>query len=1039
MRALPSARSTSISLVLALIALAPQAHGQVDQINRLSALPDKTSTHAIAQPTDPVTAAMPAPISVARISNLRSKANIGKERKISPLVHGALGPSRATFIENRGQFDAHVKFQMRQGGRTAWVTNKGIVFDFLRQADVSSDVKDSRLNKKVKRSVDDFALDRGSLGRKTGLANQHAQASPLNTSQRIVFNEELMSADLGTIIEPGKQYPGLYNYFIGNDPTKWRSGVKGYSEVVYRNAWPGVDFRVAGNGPNLEQEFIVSPGADLSKIRVAYRGIDKLETSADGSLVVQTAFGRLRESKPLIYQEIAGKRVPVNGRFTLVSSTAYSFEVGTHNPQYAMVIDPTLLYSTYLGGSGSDRGNGIAVDSSGSAYIVGTSYSTNFPTTVGAFQTSAVAVNAFVSKIDPLGNELVYSTFLGSAYGKGIAVDSMGDAYVVGGMILGLGFPSTPSAYSSCGLGYEATFVTKLNTTGDGLLYSSCFGAEATEAISFYGVGGYAIAVDASGTAYITGTSGGGFPATPNAFQPVTTGGRIPIVAAINPALQGNAQLVYSTYLGNSNWNDDSYAIAVDSADDMYVTGGTFDRNFPVTPGALQTSLVGTSQCQVDYKPNNVCETAFVSKLDPKLAGAASLVYSSFLGGTSGSIGIGIAVDSSGSAYVAGQTGQPINDDTIPFPTTPGAFETTVTGGFDAFVTKFTPDGSGLMYSTILGNDQDGATGIALDSLNEAYVVGSTRSSNFPVTSDAYQSTNEGGGGYGFDTFITKLNATGSAQIYSSLLGGSGDDYGLGIAVDSNGDAYMTGEASSVDFPTTPTAFQVINGGGNCEYEPACSDAFISKFALGTLNGLTITGLTPDMGGNAGQVTTTIVGGGFEQGATVTLACPDQANVVGTNVTVSADGRTLTVTFNLVGVNAEGCNVVITNPDGTTTSQVNGFVVEQGGAPDVRISVAGFPRLREGLGEPYYIVIENVGNVDSGLVRIWATFPNLLIWQSAGVEPGSSGSMNGNTFLAFDVSPKSRSFVTVPFLLKAPSDPGLAHTPFQILVWKTGK
>jgi hypothetical protein len=263
--------------------------------------------------------------------------------------------------------------------------------------------------------------------------------------------------------------PGSYNYFIGNDPKKWRTDVRSYGEVTYRDVWDGIDLRIYGNGRDLEQEFIVRPGGDLTKVRVAYRGIDGLRVADDGSLVVRTAFGDIRETRPRVFQEIADERVPVQGRFKLTSNTAYTFDVPAHQGRYALLIDPTLLYSTYLGGGSTDQAAGVAVDKQGSAYVTGFTDSSNFPTTPGAIQTTEDSTAGFVTKFTSLGDNVVYSTYLGSqagygADGTGIAVDAAGEAYVVG--YTGGAFPTDSNSFQQkCPAGNTSAFLGDLCIT----------------------------------------------------------------------------------------------------------------------------------------------------------------------------------------------------------------------------------------------------------------------------------------------------------------------------------------------------------------------------------------------------------------------------------------------------------------------------------------------------------------------------------------------------------------------------------------------
>jgi len=335
-----------------------------------------------------------APLANPNVPTHLSKLPLGTQQRAPQFAANMLRPQRATFIENRGQFPDRVKYQLRTGRGTAWLTNKGVVFDFLRARNPvpglarwgssypASDHSSIRLRDLFSpRSpfLPDF-LSQGfpdlkvpDSGLRTGrlaLPDSQFPSPESHTYDRLVFSEEFLGANSNPEVEARGCQPGIYNYFIGNDPKKWHTRVKGYSEIVYRDVWDGVDLRIYGNRRDLEQEFVVHPGADLSRVQVAYKGIDRLEMAEDGLLVVETAFGELRESKPRIYQEIAGQRVPIEGHFKLLSGTIYTFDAKAHDSEYALVIDPTLLYSTFVGGSALDYSSGIAVDSSGDSYVV---------------------------------------------------------------------------------------------------------------------------------------------------------------------------------------------------------------------------------------------------------------------------------------------------------------------------------------------------------------------------------------------------------------------------------------------------------------------------------------------------------------------------------------------------------------------------------------------------------------------------------------------------------------------------------------------
>ena len=454
------------------------------------------------------------------------------------------------------------------------------------------------------------------------------------------------------------------------------------------------------------------------------------------------------------------------------------------------MIDPVLVYSTYLGGSGDDESFRIAVDASGNAYVAGFTPSTSYPTTAGAFQPSYGGGNydAFVSKLNPSGTALVYSTYLGGNdfdSGYGIAADGSGNAYVTG-FTASTNFPTTVGAFqTSYGGGINDAYVTKLNPSGTALVYSTYLGSSDAD-------GGYRIVVDGSGNTYVAGITtdfspgATDFPTTAGAAQTSYGGGGYDtFVTKLNPTGTG---LVYSTYLGGSS-DETVNVLTVDGVGNAYVTGATISTNFPTTAGAFQTGYGGGNR------------DAFVSKLNPS---GTALVYSTYLGGNDFDAGFGIAVDGAGNAYVTGSTVS------TNFPTTAGALQTSYGGGGnDAYVTKLNPSGTALVYSTYFGSSgSDGGSSIAVDGLGNAYFVGSTSSTNIPTTPDAFQ-TSSGGGS---DAMLVKLNSAGTALVYSTYFGGTGADSGAGIVLDGSGSAYITGLTASSNFPTTPGACKLATG-----------------------------------------------------------------------------------------------------------------------------------------------------------------------------------------------------------------------------------
>jgi hypothetical protein len=590
-----------------------------------------------------------------------------------------------------------------------------------------------------------------------------------------------------------------------------------YSKVRFQQIYPGIDLVYYGNQRRLESDFVVSPHADALKIRMA---IDGAEASLNdsGDLELHLPKGDFRFRRPVSYQDIDGIRKEVPSSYVLEASQV-SLKLGEYDHTRTLVIDPQLEYSTFLGGSGDEQGNGIAVDSSGNAYVTGFTTSSDFPTTAGVFQSSNSGAGfdeVFVTKIDPTGTSLIYSTYLGGSgndTGYGIAVDSSGNAYVTGESGSN-NFPTTPGVIQPAPLLANAhPFVTKLNATGSALVYSTYLGGSSLDY-------GYGIAVDGSGNAFIVGgTQSDDFPTTAGAFQTNLKGQSDAFVAKVNST--GTA-LLYSTYLGGTGnelcQSQGCVGLAIDSTGSAYVAGFTTSTDFPITAGAFQTS-----------NSAGLTGIGFVSKLN---AAGSALVYSSYLGSSNGTVCASIAVDTSGDAYVTGDTESG-------FPITPGALDSTdpAFGANKAFVTEFNPTGTALIYSTYLGgNSSTNGSAVVVDTSGNAYVTGTTMSSNFPTTSGALRTSLSGAS----DAFVSKLNPTGSALIYSTYLGGGHDESGQWLAITNTGDVYVTGSTSSSDFPTTAGAFQTTKAGATGSF-----DAFVTRITPTSGPGTPGASLTP--------------------------------------------------------------------------------------------------------------------------------------------------------------------------------------------------
>jgi len=862
--------------------------------------------------TTSLTAASAGPASASQNTSPAEKAQVVENYGKLPL----------SFEANTGQADKGVKFLRRGSGYGLYLTGGEAVLT---------------LRKTV------FAAARPGSQRKL---------RPIQKSARSDVVRMHLAGASGKVEPMGEeQLPGTANYFIGNDPAKWRARIPTYAKVRYAGIYPGIDLVYYGNQRQLEFDFALAPNADPGSIRLRFGQANRLHLGANGDLVVATACGVLAFHKPLVYQMADGQRHPVAGDFALLGKHTVGFRLGSYDRAQALVIDPALAYSTLLGGSGGEIGNSITVDSAGSVYVTGETSSIDFPVTQGAYQTAnhvANASTAFVTKLNPSGTALVYSTYLGGTGGdtaNSIAVDSAGNAYVAGST-LSADFPVTQGAFQTtnhgAANGVPNGFITKLNPAGTVLAHSTYLGGSGLSAEPAYsGDKANAIAVDGAGDAYVAGAGYSiDFPITSGAYQTTNhaaNSGSNAFVTELNPA--GTA-LVYSTYLGGTGSSvgdngDFANAIALDAAGNAYVTGDAFSTDFPVTPGAFQSTNPAAASESSD---------AFVTKLN---ATGTALAYSTYLGGGgayAGNQGGAIAVDAAGNAYVAGRT------TSAEFPVTPGAFQTTYpssNGGGNAFVSKLNPAGTALVYSTYLGGSGgvvnvmatlayaggDYAIGLAVASSGNVYLTGSTASANFPVTRGAFQSSNHDqppcGGGCigGCNAFITELNSTGSGLVYSTYLGGNGinpdntvgviefgdGDLANALALDSSGNVYVTGTAVSYDFPVTAGAFQTMVNSGY-------GNAFVAKLNMSA----TSTAVTPTV-----TVTTSASSITSAQPLTVTVTVNGgSGNPVPTGAVTLASG-----TYNSGAVTLSNGSAQFNIPAGALTGEPAGY-----NSPDVLIA-----------------------------------------------------------------------------------------------------
>ena len=732
----------------------------------------------------------------------------------------AYGKLPRHFIHNQGQMDERVKYYTLGGGHAFFFSPEGVVLSLPRDRE--------RLNRD--RRPDKNLVRQQTLRPRPG-PQTVVQLTPVGMSPWT----EIKATDL---------QGGKVNYFIGNDPGKWRTNIPTYGAVVYQEAYPGIDLKFYGNGRQLEYDLVVRPGADPSRVKFQYHGIMGLTVTREGDLAIRLPDGEsLIQKKPVVYQEIAGQQVAREGKFTILDNTSkfiYGFEVAAYDPNHPLVIDPTLVYSTYLGGSFFDEGCGIAADSQGRAYVTGYTYSIDPPTIdhpllklfpnlsnseIPAYANAMV----FVARINYDGKSLDYTTFLGGgaatgfngdSYGNAIAVDATGCAYVAGGTMAANfpTFPTDPPVFQSRfnGGSWDA-FICRLNPNDGTLLYSTFLGGSDLDIAR-------GIATDGSGNAYVTGkTFSTNFPTT---NQSKNGGGGDAFVSVLSA---DGRVLQYSTYLGGSG-DDAGNGIAVYTDNNTHATyafvaGETSSRNFPTT---FQPGRSGSTD-------------AFVTKFNPS---SGARPYSVRLGGSNYDSAEAVAVDVNGYAYVTGYTYSGTG-----FPTTNVLHPASVTasqasggdkkvaaaskgGGsqttMDAFVTKLNWDGKALDYSVHLGGSSDDyGSGIAVDGSGYAYVTGGTRSADFkpPLT------RLKGDGG-GRDAFVVKLSPDGAAARFSASLAGNSDEEGFAIALDGLGHSYVTGYTYSTNLSTEDVLQPYLNNpGGISNSSNGSYDGFVAKIS----------------------------------------------------------------------------------------------------------------------------------------------------------------------------------------------------------------
>jgi hypothetical protein len=685
-------------------------------------------------------------------------------------VSAAYGALPLSFEANQGQTDRQVQYLSRGNGYSLFLTPREAV-----------------------------------LALQPAASAKHAPA---------VLRMQLVGANRHPQASASEPLAGKSAYFVGANSGRWQSEIPQYARVMYRDVFPGVDLTYYGQQGQLEYDFILAPGADPSRIRLGFDGASQVRLEK-GEVVLQVAGGDVRLHQPTLYQQKNGAKTKVDGSFVLASAREIAFQVGPYDKSQALVIDPGVEYSTYLGGSAVEKAHAIAVDRAGNAYVVGSSASADFPTTKGAVQprTRTSGSTAFIAKLNPAGTAILYSTYLGGTHSdaaRAVAVNEKGEAFVAG-FSRSPDFPVTSGALQTHLSGSQNGFVARLSADGSRLLYATYLGGSGEDEVR-------GLAINAAGEAHVAGiTNSKNFPTTTGAMQRnlgcavgvTCTHGFVAKLSADGAALH------YSTLLGGRQ-RDYANGIALDLSGAAYVVGHTHSPDFPVSAGALN-QVTNHSGCGT----GRTCADVFVTKL----SSTGAMLYSARFGGSADQHANAIAVDRNGAAYLAGRT------DSRDFPVAGRPFmQAALNYGGSAFVSRINPLGTKLEFSTYLGGGNgDEANAIAVDAMGRVHVAGSTSSTLFPTTVGAFQRRLNGASG----AFFSTLDEAGASLMYSTLMSGSGSDSASAVAVDAAGNVYLAGSTDSRNFPMKQALRGTLAGQGG---------AFITKFGI---NAASVGSLTP--------------------------------------------------------------------------------------------------------------------------------------------------------------------------------------------------
>jgi Beta-propeller repeat len=804
--------------------------------------------------------------SSGRLSSAVDSAVASKSPAVTPAEHARINAAYAAlplaFEANQGQVDPQVKYMARGNGYKLYLASSEVVFTLHKRGE-DSEVRQMMMNRRIGLS-------------KIKSMFRHRQ----QTLQAAAVHMYMLGANPDAQVAAQEPQEGKVNYFIGKDPSQWHSGIPLFGQVSYRRLYPGVDLAFHGSGKQLEFDYLVSPGANTKAIALGFRGADRVTTNAAGNLVLTTAAGAMELNRPIAYQEQNGKREIVDARY-VVHAGEVKFALGPYDHSRQLVIDPTVTYSTYFGGDFADYGLAIAVDASGNEYVAGATDSDSIPDWNSA--TNSSSFDVFVTEISSAGVLQFTTEFGGSSddFPGGIAVDTAG--IYISGTTDSSDFPVTAGAAQTLFLGGVAdgnndAFAVKLGLTG-----SLTWGTYIAGSDSDSGLG---VAVDSSHNVYVVGetfsTNLGG---AVGGVNPLPSGGQLNLglgtgdddgyIVKLNST--GTAYALVS-YLGGSN-GDLATGVALDPLGNIYVSGETVSVDLPVTPGVVQ------GECGTDGKCNGSASSAFddayIFAIDANLA---AYKYVTYYGGSNADDAFGIAADSSGDAFITGDT---LSTD---FKTAGTPFQSSLAGTQNAFVVELNPTGTAALYGTYLGgNGTDFGLGIAVDSSGNAYVTGQTSSTQTSPGAFPLVNPNQPAFGGSTDAFVTVLSTNQNLALFSTYLGGGGDEDQLGgaVALDSSHNIYVTGDTDSGNGSTavfpTKSALDGTFGGGTCTINNGtvpCPDAFIAAYSPATVADFAIAATAP-----------TAVSPGSSGTSTVTLTSLNGYNSsVSLNCSVSGTG-----------------------------------------------------------------------------------------------------------------------------------------------------